>query len=190
MAYRISCFIVYWVCKLFFNLKVQGIEAFPSQGPFLLSSNHVSHIDPAALAAVSPRKVNFLAKEELYKNKIFGAYLLSVGVFPLKRGKSDIRALRQAIKILKAGGLVIFPQGTRGVSMDAANAGVGFLYRKTKAPIIVARVFGTDKILPKGAAFFKKGEMKIVFGRVEGLRDSDSSQEIAKKVMDAIKNLY
>ncbi len=133
MVYRISCIIVYCICKLFFKLEVQGKEVFPTKGPFLLASNHISHIDPAALAAVSPRKVGFLAKEELYENKIMGTYLLAAGVMPLKRGKSDIRALRQALSILKTDGLAIFPQGTRGASMEQVNAGIGFLYRKSKS---------------------------------------------------------
>lgn len=189
MVYRISCIIVYCICKLFFKVEVKGREVFPAKGPFLLASNHLSHIDPAALAAFSPRKVGFLAKEELYKNKLLGAYLLAAGVMPLKRGKSDIRALRQALAILKTGGLAIFPQGTRGAPMDQANAGVGFLCRKAKVPIIVAKFSGTDELLPKGAKFFKPGKMKIVFDKMTGINESDSSQEIAKKVMNKIKSL-
>ena len=189
MLYRFSCIVVYWFCRIFFKLEVHGREVFPPQGPFLVASNHLSHIDPAALAAVSPRKIGFLAKEELYENKILSAYLLTVGVMPLKRGKSDIRALRQGLAILKTGGLAIFPQGTRGVSMDQVSAGVGFFYRKTKAPVIVAKIYGTDKILPKGVGFFRKGKMKIIFVRVDDISAEDSSKDVARKVMNCIKSL-
>jgi 1-acyl-sn-glycerol-3-phosphate acyltransferase len=181
--------LVFLFLKLFFKLKVKGREALPKDQPFILASNHISNLDPAALAAVCPRKIGFLAKKELFKNRISNWYIKTVGGIPLRRGISDVSAVRETLKILRLKPLLVFPQGTRGADFDKANPGVGFLYKKAKAPIIAAKIYGTDKVLPKGAKFFKKGRIEIKFARVDNIKDSDSYEEITAKVMAKIKSL-
>ena len=40
-----------------FNLHVSGIEKLPKSGPYIISSNHQSYIDPLILASILPREV-------------------------------------------------------------------------------------------------------------------------------------
>ena len=67
--------------------------------------------------------------------------------------------------------------------------GVGFLYKKTKLPIIAAKIYGSDKILPKGTKFIKRGRVKVIFAQVRGIKDTDNIEEITLKVGEKIKNL-
>lgn len=189
MFYRFTRFLIRQFCKLFFHLKIENSQILPKKGPFILASNHISNLDPPVVGATCPPLLNFLAKEELFYNKLGGWYMRRLNTIPLNRKSGDIGALRLALKILKTKPLAVFPQGTREESLDDFKSGVGFLYKKTRVPLFVARVFGTEEILPKGASFFKPGTIRIVFGSVEGLDLQDSYEEVALKVMKAIKSL-
>jgi len=177
MLYRISTTLAYCYIRLSYKIEVRGRENVPKKGPFILAGNHLSNLDPPLLAALSPRKVSFLAKEELFKNKIVGLYFRSVGLLPLN------------LKVLKSKPLAIFPQGTRGVSLEAANNGVGFLCKKAKVPVIAARVYGTGKEAPEKVNFFNKGKIRVIFARVDTIEEGDSYEDITQKVMDKIKSL-
>jgi 1-acyl-sn-glycerol-3-phosphate acyltransferase len=189
MLYRLSRLLCLIILRIFFKLETQGAQFFPSRGPFILASNHLSHLDPVVVGVACPRPLHYLAKEELFANKAFGLYLKYLNVIPLKRATGDLRAIRIALAILKKDPLAIFPQGTRSDNYDDFKAGVGFLRKRIKAPIIAAKVYGTDKILPRGAKFFKKGRIKVIFDKVSDIGESDSYEEIAVKVIAKIKTL-
>ena len=189
MLYRISTTLAYCYIRFFYKIEVRGKENIPKKGSFILAANHLSNLDPPLLAALSPREVSFLAKEELFKNKISGLYFRSVGLMPLKRGQNDIGAVRLALKVLKSKPLAIFPQGRRGSSMEAANNGVGFLCKKARVPVVAARIYGTSKEPSKRVNFFNKGKIRVIFARVDNIEKGDNYQEITLKVMDKIKSL-
>ena len=189
MLYSLSKFLTIVFCKIFFRIEVKGKEVFPQNQPFILTSNHISYLDPLVVGGSCPCKLAYLAKEELFRNKLLKAWLKGVGAVPLKRDKADIEAIRTSIKTLKARPLLIFPQGTRSETFDRANSGVGFLHKKTGVSIIAARVYGTDKILPKGAKFFHPGRIKVIFAKVDNIEQSDSYEEITLKVVNKIKSL-
>ena len=189
MLYRISTALVYCCLKLFFGIEVVGKEAVPSKGPFILAANHSSYFDPPVLSAASPRRVYFLAKEELFRNKLFALYFRGVGVISLKRQKTDIRAMRLALNVLKEKPLIVFPQGTRGRSLDEALSGVGFLCKKAKVPVVAARIYGTDIALPQGKKRISFTKIKVSFARVESISPKDTKEEITSKVIAMIKSL-
>ena len=116
-------------------------------------------------------------------------YFRNVGLVPLKRGKSDIRGMRLALKALKSKPLIIFPQGTRGANLEAANNGVGFLCKKAKVLIVAARIYGTGKESSRGLSFFTKGKIRVIFARVDNIKEDDNYEDITRKVMGKIKSL-
>ncbi len=189
MLYRFSNFLVYCLSKLFCELKIEGGEVIPKSGSFILASNHLSNLDPIFLVIASPRKVGFLAKEELFKNKIAILYFKDVGAIPLKRGKSDIKAMRLALKTLKVKPLIVFPQGTRGESFEVISSGVGFLCKKSGVPIIAARIYGADRIFSKGVRLFHKSKVRVIFAKVDNIEKADSYSNITQKVISKIANL-
>jgi len=189
MLYSVSKFLIIWFFKIFFKIEVKKKEVFLRQTPFILASNHISYLDPLVVGSSCPRKLSYLAKNELFRNKLVALWLKCLGAFPLKRGKADIEAMRLCIEILKVKPLLIFPQGTRSGTFNKVSRGVGFLHKKTGAPIIAARVYGTDQILPKGAKFFRPGRLKVIFAKVDNIEESDSYEDIARKVVDKIKSL-
>lgn len=180
----IRCFL-----KVFFNLEVLGQEIFPSQGAFILASNHPSHFDPPLLAGVVKRRISFLAKEELFCNRIARVFFQELGAIPVKRHASDFKAMRQALAVLKKKPLLIFPQGLVGAPWDQANAGVGFLAKKSGVPLIVARIDGSEQIFPITSSLGKRKTIKVIFDRMEDIDSCATNQAIATQVMAKIKSL-
>lgn len=189
MVYQLSSSLLYGLSKLLFRFEILGRKAIPARGPFILASNHLSNFDPPLLAIASPRRICFLAKEELFSNSLFRFYLHSVGAIPIKRYQTDIKALRLALKTLRQKPLLVFPQGTRSHNLDEPLAGIGFLVKKTGVPVVAAYIWGTDKVLPKGKILPRFCKLKVKFGRVEDIKQSDSREQITAKVVAAIKNL-
>ena len=137
--YNVARSAVYVFFKVFFRVEVDGKENLPTDEAFIVCSNHTSNLDPPLLGACMPFQLAFMAKEELFKNKIFGALIRALGAFPVRRGTGDIGALRSAVKLLKSGKrMVIFPEGgrsdgkhlrkgKRGAALIAVKAGVGII---------------------------------------------------------------
>ncbi|MFH1768045.1 MAG: lysophospholipid acyltransferase family protein [Candidatus Omnitrophota bacterium] len=190
MFYWTVRFILLVIFKIFFGIKVEGREFIPKEGSFILASNHLSNIDPPVLAVACRRQLNFLAKEELFRNKFFSWLIRKLNAFPLKRQQTDLFAMRQAIKILRGGkAVLIFPQGTRGAAPDKALGGIGFLFKKTAAPVILAKLTGTDKILPKGAKAFKRHSVKVVFEKITAPSKNESYEQFARRVVEKIRDM-
>ncbi len=99
------------------------------------------------------RPVHFMAKVELFNNKILGKLLTAVHAFPVKRGTADRKAIRQALEILEEGKVLgIFPEGARKKVLPDAQvqSGVALLALKSGATIIPVACIGTDKDFPLG----------------------------------------
>ncbi len=129
-----------------FRIRSFGEENIPEEDAFILAANHIFAFDPLMIISRCPRTVHFMAKEELFKNPVLGSLLKSMNAFPVKRQKSDKRALEFAKKIVSRGWVLgIFPEGSR--SKDAlpktAKNGVSYLAAKTGADILPVSVYKT-----------------------------------------------
>ncbi len=190
MLYEFCRVIIIFIVKVFFGFKVEGKGSIPRDSSFILAANHLSNLDPIVLGAASPVRVYFLAKRELFKNKYFAFFIKSVGAIPLDRGKSDIAALRNAIRILKNDKpIVIFPQGRRSAVPGKPLGGVGFLFKKTHRPIVLAKITGTDRALPKGCKMIRFSRITVSFRRMDDPLGGVTYNEIAFRVWENIKNM-
>ncbi|MBE6757318.1 MAG: 1-acyl-sn-glycerol-3-phosphate acyltransferase [Ruminococcaceae bacterium] len=123
--------------------KLVGREKIPADGKVILCSNHLSNWDPVLLLLSQPRRIAFMAKEELFRFKPLGWLIGRIfGAFPVARGKGDTGALDAGARAIESGDMMgIFPEGTR--SKD------GRLMRfKSGAALIAARTGAS--VLPVG----------------------------------------
>ncbi len=99
-----------------------------------------------------------MAKIELFKGAL-GFFLTQLGAFPVKRGESDFGAMREALKRLKEGRVIlIFVEGTRRIGNEPskAQAGVGFLAMKSGVPVVPVYVKGRIRSWPPALNFSKE----------------------------------
>lgn len=144
------------VLRTWFRVRVSGAQNVPNDGPVILAPNHKNFLDPFFIGIATRRRVQFMAKAELFRGPL-GWLFLRLGAFPVRRGESDAEALDTAAAILTSGGVVVvFPEGTRVEQRDALGAprhGAGRLAIETGAPIVPAAVTGTSHLwrgaLPK-----------------------------------------
>ena len=148
MVYWIIYFSTKVLSFLFFPATVYGQENIPKEGAFLLASNHVSYLDPMILGITTGRRLNYMAKDTLFKGKFFGYVLPRLGAFPIKRYTGDTGALKECFRRIREGGpLLLFPEGTRHGAMEEkkALAGVGFLAQKANVPVVPVFIEGSQK---------------------------------------------
>lgn len=192
MFYWVACFILKVIAKAFFSLKVYGKENVPLKGAFIFASNHLSYLDPPIAAVSINRKLSFIARDSLFRNKIFGFLLRRLNAFPIKRESADFRALREALRRLAKGkAVLIFPEGTRGVrGMEKkSNPGIGFLISKSNVPVLPVYIHGADKALPSGAKMIKRSPVNVIIGKPINSFQSQSYEEISKEIIDVIYSL-
>jgi 1-acyl-sn-glycerol-3-phosphate acyltransferase len=197
--YRCAQTIFFLYFKIFHRFRVSGLEHVPSDGAFLLASNHVSFFDPPALGCRVPRDLHYFARKSLFKG-LLGKLITAFNSIPVDRESSDVSSFKKALKVLKEGSpLLVFPEGTRSLdgSLQAAKAGVGLIAIKAGVPILPARVIGGFEILGKGSKWPKLGHrLTVVYGpllQIEtldpGPKTEKRSQTVADAIMEAIGKL-
>ncbi|MCL0059143.1 1-acyl-sn-glycerol-3-phosphate acyltransferase [Dehalococcoidia bacterium] len=132
--------------------EVKGRENVPRNGPLIVVANHLSLIDPPLLSASVPRRVFFMAKEELFSS--WGAaFVRWFGAFPVRRGTLDRKALRQAMQVLERGQtLGMFPEGKRSLNqqMNEAEFGIAMIALRSGASILPVGISGSENVSGPG----------------------------------------
>jgi len=137
------------ILRLFTRWQVKGTENIPNQGPLVVVANHLNLADPPVLAASLTRKVNFMAKKELFQSKLLSPFISSFGAFPVHRGQIDRKALSEAKKLLTEGSaLAMFPEGGRSkdAKLRPGFPGSAMVALQSGAPILPVGLSGTEKI--------------------------------------------
>jgi 1-acyl-sn-glycerol-3-phosphate acyltransferase len=191
MIYYFTYFGTKVLSWLYFPFTAHHTDNIPRKGAFILASNHISNLDPVVLGICSVRRLNFMAKIELFRGAL-GFFLTRLGSFPVKRGSADLGAMKEALKRLKAGRVVlIFVEGTRRIGDEPpkAQAGVGFLAMKSGVPIVPVYVQGTDQVMAPGTKFFKRGRVYATFGKPFFVNDAPDYEEASQRILDQIYTL-
>jgi cytidylate kinase len=180
--------------RIFLRILFTGKEHIPLRGPLIVACNHISFWDPPLVGSLFPRVLAFLAKEELFQNKVFGALLAGYNSIPIPRGPRARSALRGAEGVLDRGGAVlIFPEGTRSKtgSFLPPRAGISHLAALSRVPVLPARIKGSRQIR---RSMLRRVEIRIAFGSMmmppAGSQDRrEDGPTYARRVMDAIAAL-
>ncbi len=113
--YTVLWYIVWPFFSLVHPCRLIGRERLPKEGG-LFCANHSALIDPLCLCmALGPNyQVRGMAKAEFMSIPVLGWLLKKAGFFAVERGKSDVGAMKTAIRYLKDGeNVLLFPEGTR-----------------------------------------------------------------------------
>ena len=170
------------VYKIAFRVKITG--KVPESGGYIICCNHINYLDAAAIVLFNKRKVNFVAKEDLFTHGILMWLGHLFDAIPIKRDMQDIDAMKRCLKVLKNGELLgIFPEGTRkGMekNMKAKN-GAAFMAIKSKVKVIPVGIHGTFK--PFSKVYVNYGD-PIDLSEHKGQKEK--LDEATEKIMQAI----
>jgi 1-acyl-sn-glycerol-3-phosphate acyltransferase len=169
LFYRIVHGAVWCLLTLWFRPSVTGPGVIPAEGPALIAPVHRSNLDFAFAILATDRKLFFMAKDTLWRSKLLGRLLTTLGAFPVHRESADRSALAHAESVLGAGQvLVLFPEGTRrdGGEVTEVLEGVGFLSARCGAPVLPLGIGGSDRAMPKGAYLPRPRKVHVVLGEL------------------------
>ena len=154
--------------SLLTHWEVEGEENLPPGGPLLLVFNHLAWFDAPLVIATLPWPMTGIALKDLQRIPVTGQLLSLSGVIWVDRGRYDREALRQALTLLKEGGVLgIAPEGRMSVTgaLERGKTGPVFIARKADVPILPIAVTGTEKALGEWRSF-RRPRLKAVIGEV------------------------
>lgn len=156
--------VIFWWCvvsnivllllKVFYRIRLEGKANVPSEQPVIYLANHQSYLDPPIVGVlVMDRPFASLARENLFRNRMFAWLIRQLGAIPLKQGRGDAGAMKSALDELDAGrNVLLFPEGSR--TPDGAvhrfQRGVLLLIKRAKVPIVPIAIEGAHDIWPTG----------------------------------------
>ena len=178
-----------FLATILYRLKVSGTKNIPPENAVLIVSNHQSHLDPPLIGCSSPRPMNYMARASLFKFAPFGWYIRSIDAFPIDLDKSPLSGIRETLKRLKRGKMVlIFPEGSRTFDGEMQPFKPGFvaLAVRSRATILPVAIEGTYHAWPRKNRFPGLGRVHVHFGepicREDVLKlDENELQELVER---------
>ena len=185
--YRVVYTIIAPFIRFFFPRRVVGLENLP-EGGALLCANHASGWDPFVIAIALPvdSRLTIMAKDSLFRIPVVGFLLRKAGIFPVKRGESDLAAMKTAIRALNDGNrLLVFPEGTR---VDAqgeteAKGGVAVMAIRTRTPMIPVYCGPNHKLFRRTTVVFGEPYTPVTAGRRATAEENrQAAEEILRRI--------
>lgn len=190
--YYLVKLIAYIAFKIAFNVHFEGRDNIPDGEPVIYTANHRTNADPPLVACMGKGKFAFMAKEELFRNKLFAWLIGSLGAFPVARGKGDAGVIDTALEALGNGrSLIVFPEGTRSKDgkVHRGHSGAAVISARSQRRIIpVGIVFG-EKLKFRTRITVKYGEPINPAEYVDQPSDPNPRQlvKLKNRYMDDIK---
>ena len=199
LIYKAALVVSQAICDVFGRIDIHGYENVP-KGPYIIAGNHVSYLDPFAMAFFTEEEISVVARDTLMSNWFSKLLLTNMNAIPIKRGDSgNLGVFRLLINHIKAGrSVLIFPEGTRSVDgkLQAGKAGVGLLAVKGNVPILPIRSWGFEDVLPRSNKLRGGNRIVMQIGTPiqldeidPGKNDPDRAQKIVDSIMERIANI-
>jgi len=152
LYYRLLRFLAHWVLVIYFRGRVFGLRNVPAEGPVVLACNHQSFFDPVSVTMALYREGNYMARDTLFRNPLFKRFIESLNAFPVKRGAADVTAVKEMLRRLNDGRVVVvFPEAmrTRDGSISPINANAMAVAKKAGAAIVPTVIDGAFEAWPR-----------------------------------------
>ena len=174
------------------KVHMRGLEHVAGGGSFVYTPNHQSHLDILSLLAYLPGQTRFAAKKELWRHKIVGGVLDTLGMVPIDRERPEdsVANLKRAAQ--ERTSFVVFPEGTRSRTGQLLpfKKGAFVLAIGTQLPVVPVICRGTRRLMPRGSRLaVVPGDVEIVLERpipTAGL-GYDDRDTLAAEVRTAIE---
>lgn len=137
------------------KFEVEGEEHIPATGGAVIAVNHTGYMD-FTYAGLPPRRVKryirFMAKKEVFDNKISGPIMRALRHIPVDRG-AGAQSYKAAVASLRDGELVgVYPEATisRSFEIKEFKSGAARMAIEAGVPIIPTVIWGAQRVWTKG----------------------------------------
>ena len=141
VLYRVGQAVCRPIMKVFYRYKFINNNSIPHEGAYIIASNHMSFSDPVLLGLGQRRRLFFMAKQELFKNKFFAGLISALGACPVERGAGDGKAIKTGEDLIKEGNVMtIFIEGGRTKTGEfmRPRSGCALVAQQMQVPVIPA----------------------------------------------------
>ena len=179
-----------------FNLHVSGVERLPQSGPYIISSNHESYLDPVVLASVLPPpvfdKVFAVGTSEIFGQGFMLKLARSLRVVVVDPDANLIPAMRAGAFGLRQGRpLILYPEGERSIdgTPKTFKKGAAILSIHLQVPIVPVAIEGFYEVWPRNKAFQGFKPLKMIFGDpILPPPESEASEETYERLTGELKS--
>ena len=182
-----------------FRLQVKGLEHLPEEGPFVLTPNHVSYLDPFAVAAaLGYRRLRWTYwagwTGAAFGNPLTRTVSRLAQAVPIDPDRAGVSSLAFGAMVLKREkNLVWFPEGERSPTgkLQPFKPGIGVLLNHFRVPVVPVFIHGTHEAMPRGKFLRRLERITVVLGRpldVDELEQYGESEEPQDRLTQALYN--
>lgn len=182
---RVFAFIVLMPCFFVKRVNKQNLKI---KNGCVVICNHKSNWDPIILGhSILTQPVCYMAKEELFQNKVANFFLTRLHAIPVARGKSDMKAVKTGLNALKNGKILgIFPEGTRGDNggLLPFEPGAALMALRAGVPVVPVYIEGNYKLFHQIKVYAHPAiDLKSVVGDKTNSKTIEQATEYLQKVM-------
>lgn len=180
--------------KLNISVKVINKENIPTEGKYLLVSNHRSIIDPLIIElALKDSSIYgfWVSKKELYNSLFFGTFTRNANSILLDREAANMSSFFKDTKEVVASGnsIFIFPEGTRNkenTPLSSFKDGARLVALKNRLPILPVFIkTNANEVLKDAINNRTKGlEIEIEIGEIIDYKDKTPLEENYRKLFN------
>jgi 1-acyl-sn-glycerol-3-phosphate acyltransferase len=155
------------LCTVLFQIRSGGRSLLPIRGGGIVCSNHQSYLDPIFVGLACDRRLNFLARESLFRWRPFARLLGWYDTIPIQRDGFGLAGMRETLRRLRREELVlVYPEGTRTADgrLRPLKAGICALARRAGVPLIPVAIAGAFEVWPRDRRVPHRGRVAVQFG--------------------------
>ncbi|MFH0913151.1 MAG: lysophospholipid acyltransferase family protein, partial [Candidatus Omnitrophota bacterium] len=199
--------IILLIFRVFWFLRIKGTNNLPTQGPYIICSNHASYLDGFLIASSigcrQAMNLFFLGYSAILEHPSINWATKVARLISIDPNQHLTEAMQAAAFVLaQKKSVCIFPEGRRSIdeSIGEFKKGIGILVKELGVPVVPAYIQGSHHSWPRTRrlprVFYP---LKIIFGRpirAEELlgqtkRESalDDYEFIAKKLREEVVKL-
>ena len=138
--------------RIVYRVKINKEYKYNDNEAYVICANHLSTMDALGILVTNKRKIQFVAKMELFHNKILFNWAHVFDIIPVRRNSADINSVKLCLKALKNNAIVgIFPEGMRhGLEKNATiKNGAALLAYKANVKVIPVGIKSSFKPFTK-----------------------------------------
>lgn len=126
------------IVKVFYRIRLSGLNHLPRDGGVLLVANHVSYADAVLIALTCPRPVCFLGIASLRDRSWLKPILDLFGVIPVSPTHAKDAIVKASDALMRGHVVCIFPEGqlTRSGGMNEFKKGFELIARRAQVPVL------------------------------------------------------
>ncbi len=191
---------IFWICLiialpfigLLYPTKVVNKKGLPSakKQNVIIACNHMSNMDLPIVAVKFCRKITYIGKAELFKNKLVGWFLKKFDVIPVDRTKADLGAIKKVLNaISRKRHVCVCPQGTRSkpgeIDESTVKDGISLFALRTGTPVL-------PMVIIKKPRIFRPNRIVVgdlIYPNMERAKDKEYSEEFTKLVVSKMNEL-